>query len=133
MGNALSTVGEAVLRLAAASQNAEAETRPLAHAHGGLGAAATSPDAGGDLAHDDHAMRDGGGQSVRFSFRRLQNMLSNTLLRVELFILVSLQRSGTTWFVEEMAKSPCVRAEHEIFDGFEGKVHGQAHSDDEER
>lgn len=83
MGNALSTVGEAVLRLAAASQNAEAETRPLAHAHGGLGAAATSPDAGGDLAHDDHAMRDGGGQSVRFSFRRLQNMLSNTLLRVE--------------------------------------------------
>ena len=32
-----------------------------------------------------------------------------------------------------MAKSPCVRAEHEIFDGFEGKVHGQAHSDDEER
>ena len=32
-----------------------------------------------------------------------------------------------------MAKSPCVRAEHEIFDGFEGKVHGVARSDNEEQ
>ena len=32
-----------------------------------------------------------------------------------------------------MAKSPCVRAEHEIFDGFEGKVHGVARSDDAEQ
>ena len=39
--------------------------------------------------------------------------------------------SSTT--VRAKLKSPCVRAEHEIFDGFEGKVHGQAHSDDEER
>ena len=37
----------------------------------------------------------------------------------QFFILVSLQRSGTTWFVEEMAKSPCVHAEHEIFSAYE--------------
>ena len=42
----------------------------------------------------------------------------------QFFILISLQRSGTTWFVEEMAKSPCVHAEHEIFSAYE--THGDA-------
>ena len=38
-----------------------------------------------------------------------------------LWILVSLQRSGTTWFMREMARSPCVRWEAAVFDKFDDK------------
>ena len=38
-----------------------------------------------------------------------------------LWILISLQRSGTTWFTSEMSRSPCVRADHAIFDKFDDK------------
>ncbi len=38
-----------------------------------------------------------------------------------LWILLSLQRSGTTWFMREMARSPCVRWEAAVFDKFDDK------------
>ncbi len=36
-----------------------------------------------------------------------------------LWILISVQRSGTTWFTSEMSRSPCVRADHAIFDAYD--------------
>ena len=37
-----------------------------------------------------------------------------------LWILVSLQRSGSTWVLDEIARSDCVRADGEIFDHWDG-------------
>ena len=39
-----------------------------------------------------------------------------------LWILVSLQRSGSTWVLDEIARSDCVRADGEIFDHWDGGV-----------
>ena len=43
-----------------------------------------------------------------------------------LWILVSLQRSGSTWVLDEIARSDCVRANGEIFDHWDGTSHDAA-------
>ena len=46
-----------------------------------------------------------------------------------LWILVSLQRSGSTWVLDEIARSDCVRANGEIFDSWDGGISHDAAKD----
>ena len=46
-----------------------------------------------------------------------------------LWILVSLQRSGSTWLLGEIARSDCVRANGEIFDSWDGGISHDAAKD----